>query len=134
MPYKYKKLRLPDGTLIDEHRFVWKEAYGEIPEGFVIHHKNENARDNSLDNLEMLSKRDHGKQHHPPQGISSHGNSGYRKGCRCAVCRSWKSESLLSWRGSQPTEEIPHGTNNGYVHYKCRCLRCRQAHTEAARK
>lgn len=33
-------------------------------------------------------------------------------GCRCVPCRA----------------VVPHGTENGYVNYKCRCPWCKRAH------
>ncbi len=46
-----------------EHRLVWEEAYGPIPEGYHIHHKNGDGLDNDLDNLELLSASDHVRRH-----------------------------------------------------------------------
>lgn len=31
-------------------------------------------------------------------------------------------------------KEVPHGTENGYKHYKCRCDACKAAHSEAGRR
>ena len=63
MAYKYKKIRLPDGSTIDEHRLLWATAYGPIPDGMVVHHKNEDTRDNRLDNLELMSRAAHSRKH-----------------------------------------------------------------------
>jgi len=46
-----------------EHRFVWRKNFGEIPKGFVIHHKNGNKKDNRIENLECLSILEHEKKH-----------------------------------------------------------------------
>lgn len=58
----YKKLKR-NGRCIDEHRYLWEQAYGPIPNGFEIHHKNEDKRDNRLENLELkpipLHRREH---------------------------------------------------------------------------
>ena len=37
------------------HRFVYETIKGFIPEGFEIHHKNENKIDNRIKNLEMVT-------------------------------------------------------------------------------
>ena len=37
------------------HRFVYESIKGFIPEGFEIHHKNENKIDNRIKNLEMVT-------------------------------------------------------------------------------
>lgn len=47
------------------HRMVWEEANGEIPEGYVIHHKDENPQNNNLSNLELISAYDHQSKHYP---------------------------------------------------------------------
>jgi len=36
-----------------EHRAIWIDAFGEIPLGGVIHHKNGKKDDNRLENLEL---------------------------------------------------------------------------------
>jgi hypothetical protein len=41
------------------HRTIWEEANGEIPEGMLIHHIDKNSLNNSLDNLEMITVREH---------------------------------------------------------------------------
>lgn len=46
-----------------EHRQVWMDAYGPIPEGCIIHHRNENTRDNRLENLELMTHRQHAVHH-----------------------------------------------------------------------
>lgn len=46
------------------HRCVWEAAHGAIPEGFHIHHKDENRENNDLSNLEALSPKDHAQEHY----------------------------------------------------------------------
>lgn len=45
------------------HTQIWKDNFGPIPEGFCVHHKNGNKRDNSIENLECVSKADHSRAH-----------------------------------------------------------------------
>ncbi len=47
-----------------EHRMVWVEAHGPIPDGYVIHHKNGDKLDNRLENLEMMTRGAHRRHHH----------------------------------------------------------------------
>jgi hypothetical protein len=41
------------------HQEIWKAAYGEIPEGGHIHHRDGDPLNNSLENLECLDPRAH---------------------------------------------------------------------------
>ena len=45
------------------HRLQWVKYHGEIPEGHVVHHKDEDKLNWSIDNLELLSRKDHILQH-----------------------------------------------------------------------
>lgn len=55
--------RLPNNELL--HRAVWEEYYGQkIPDGYVIHHKDENPKNNSIDNLQLMTIEEHIKHHH----------------------------------------------------------------------
>lgn len=42
-----------------EHRLIWEEKYGKIPEGFLIHHKNWIKYDNRIENLQIVHKSEH---------------------------------------------------------------------------
>lgn len=52
-----------DGKRIDEHRLIWEKAYGEIPEGYIIHHIDGNKSNNDLSNLQMMSREEHSRLH-----------------------------------------------------------------------
>lgn len=53
--YKRKRMRF--------HIAVWIEAFGDIPKGYCIHHKNGNKRDNTLENLCMMLMSEHKRLH-----------------------------------------------------------------------
>lgn len=43
--------------------FVWELFVGPIPKGYVVHHKDHNKLNDSVDNLELLTEFEH-KSHH----------------------------------------------------------------------
>ena len=45
------------------HREIWKDAFGEIPKGCVIHHKDGNSLNNKLSNLKCMSRGEHQSYH-----------------------------------------------------------------------
>ena len=46
-----------------EHHYIWEKINDVIPKGHVIHHKNHNKLDNDIDNLELMTSKDHLKLH-----------------------------------------------------------------------
>eukprot|EP01084_Bolivina_argentea_P279177 477250_1 len=41
------------------HRVIYEHVHGTIPKGYQIDHKNDSRRDNSINNLQMLSAKQH---------------------------------------------------------------------------
>jgi hypothetical protein len=54
----YRRLNR-NGKTVYLHRHVWEQAYGDIPNGWHIHHKDGNRENNSLANLELVSRQRH---------------------------------------------------------------------------
>jgi ribonucleotide reductase alpha subunit len=52
----------PNGTVI-QARFMWEQAYGSIPDGYDVHHVNENPTDDRLSNLVLLPVSEHRAEH-----------------------------------------------------------------------
>jgi hypothetical protein len=48
---------------IQAHRWVWINTHGVIPSKMDIHHVDEDKSNNSIENLKMLSRSDHLKEH-----------------------------------------------------------------------
>jgi hypothetical protein len=45
------------------HRLVYEKHYGKVEKGMVIHHKNGNKLDNSIENLIAMPRNEHVKHH-----------------------------------------------------------------------
>lgn len=65
-PY-LRHTRIIDGKRVTvyAHREVWEAAYGPIPEGFIVDHINGNTRDNSLENLRLVTTSQNGMNRGP---------------------------------------------------------------------
>ncbi|WP_188260692.1 HNH endonuclease [Azospirillum tabaci] len=69
-PHGYVKVRIgrshpladPNGYCY-EHKLVVAAAGIAVPDGHVIHHRNEDKTDNRLENLEVIPRIDHSIQH-----------------------------------------------------------------------
>lgn len=59
--YPGKKYR---GMYIYEHRLVWWLKTGNlVPSGHVIHHRDHNKHNNDINNLELISDKEHKIEH-----------------------------------------------------------------------
>lgn len=63
------------------HRDVWEFHNGKIPDGFDVHHIDENKSNNAIENLECLSKAEHTRLYSPH-------NNQYTKGRKREKCGS----------------------------------------------
>ena len=54
----YKQITI-NGVREYEHRIVWREHYGEIPKDYHVHHINGNKLDNRIENLTLISQKEH---------------------------------------------------------------------------
>ena len=52
-----------------EHRYIWGKHHGKIPNDYCVHHINGDKRDNRIENLECLSRKEHGLKTRLPNRI-----------------------------------------------------------------
>lgn len=112
-----------DGTSKKCHLIVWENANGPKPKGYDIHHIDEDKRNFSLSNLQLLSKSDHQRMHagwimtdgiwtHKPCGkcgqvltlenfYSSRRNMGDCKSCIHVTTVNWKKNNREKYRVSR---------------------------------
>lgn len=64
------------------HRLVYEETYGIIPEGYVIHHIDENKLNNDISNLQMLTPSEHASIHMMGEKNPFYGKKGINRGKR----------------------------------------------------
>ena len=62
MSGKYPAICL-NGKNAHVHRLEWEKHHGKIPDGYIIHHKDEDKTNWNIDNLEMISRSDHIMKH-----------------------------------------------------------------------
>ena len=61
--HKYSHERYFSRHDVRLHRAVWEYYNGPIPEGYDVHHKDGNAENNDISNLEVISTTEHAKLH-----------------------------------------------------------------------
>lgn len=60
----------PGQSRVKEHHLVWWERTGQrVQKGFVLHHKDHNKTNNAFENLELMTRAAHMKEHNPNQFI-----------------------------------------------------------------
>lgn len=70
------------------HRAVYSYYYGEIPDGYVIHHKDWNPYNNNIDNLQLLTRSAHKKIHN--SAPCSDNNT------KTVICKNCNKEFIVS--------------------------------------
>jgi hypothetical protein len=57
-PEKYKYIRIGLGKWQLYHRYLWEQAFGEIPKGMIVAFKNGDAMDCQIENLKLISRKE----------------------------------------------------------------------------
>lgn len=61
-PRRHIKIKEPN-TWMPLARYIWEKKNGKIPKGYVLHHKDRNPLNDTIDNLEILTRAEHLEVH-----------------------------------------------------------------------
>lgn len=67
------------------HKYIWEKYFGEIPQGCIIHHKDENKLNWDIDNLELLTRSEHLSKHRGVVRRKKHPMIAYKDGVRYEI-------------------------------------------------
>lgn len=85
------------------HRAVWEHHNGQIPKGYHIHHKDEDRRNNNIENLELVLGNDHLKHHMSKEERKEQSRRSVKKAIESAP--AWHhSEEGRVWHSKQSKE------------------------------
>lgn len=123
--------RLPLHPLADkrgrvlQHRRVWFDVKGSIPDGHVIHHINGKKTDNRIENLELCDRSSHMKEHYPNGFCSTAWNKGRTEysnvvcqSCGIAFTRLSKEVRKTIKRGNRVLCKTHCGKDRGWTLHK----------------
>jgi len=63
-----------------EHDVVWEGSNGPIPEGYEVHHRDEDPLNNEIGNLQLLTRLEHKRLH---SGCQLREDGWWKPCCRC---------------------------------------------------
>lgn len=119
----------PNGRLIQEgmealHREIYKDYHGAIPDGYHVHHKDENSLNNSPENLEAITAKEHFELHGPPQWESREKMLEHLDRARLLAIEWHKTEAGIAWHKELGRRSWENREESNYV-----CEWCGKSYT-----
>lgn len=138
----YIRVRLTDGRVMYEHRFLVEMAIGrKLGRKEVVHHKDGNRRNNKLSNLELKTlsahSRSHAKRQSPVTLICPACGVEFQRTGRYVRNKSKNGQvhffcgrsCRVSTKSLAAIPAYVHGKRTGYTYWGCRCRWCTEAQT-----
>lgn len=93
--WRYKTIKLKDGTTRLEHRLVMENHLGrKLRKKEVVHHINGNGRDNRIENLKLTELSEHSSNHMIGKQNALNKNRSFQIGY-CCHCKQQKVKSEM---------------------------------------
>ena len=89
--YPYAAVKI-GGRKCDVHRVVYEREHGPIPAGFVVHHMNDDTRDNRPENLALMEDCEHRRMHSLSNRLCSIGDCARKHWGRGLCKMHWKRQ------------------------------------------
>lgn len=90
-----------NGKRVQEHRYIMEQHLGrKLTKVEVVHHINEDKRDNRIENLEIMDARTH-MSHHKRGKVKNPNNTGTNK--QCPKCKKVLDINGFHGRRSRPS-------------------------------
>lgn len=86
-PKGYRRAQWNNGRHQFVHVWVWEQANGPVPDGYQVHHKDEDKQNNDIANLELVTPTDHKRMHSPHYRRNERGE--WERRCN-GFCGEWK--------------------------------------------
>lgn len=129
---------MPSGRVLEHHLVYWRNTGQVVPDGFVVHHRDDVGTHNAFENLELIQRAAHTKLHHPQleediklscalcgtalKRQTRDVRSKNRQGQSRFFCSS--AHAALAGHAERGVQSGKHGTSSQYGK-GCRCELCR---------
>jgi len=111
-----------DGKRYRLHRYVWEYYNGIIPKGYDIHHKDHNKDNNNIDNLELLTKKEHIEIHkHLDEKLKQKYRDNLIINARPKAIEWHKSKEGKEWHKKQYSISLGKRTEKEFICKNCGC-------------